>query len=131
MIDKDTNGITNVSLRNIAAFATVHGEVRAIEHDCYTAQQSGNNFECTTVVHFRDGARYSASGFACGYHGEGPRGLVEVITKYLGRTDITPELVATWLTTGTIFMVTFGQGNGCPLARYTGCQDMEFDAIVY
>ena len=120
---EEEGGVTQISLRNIEKFAAVYGEVRAIEHDTYGEER--------TKVCFAGGHVYVATGFSCGYGGEGPRGLWEIIKKYLKRDDITRDLVGGISNDNVVHLFLAGQGEAEPIIKYPGCCDSEFDVVVW
>lgn len=117
---EEEGGITQISLRNIEKLRSVHGSVRAIEHDNYSEEQ------CTNII-FADGHVHRATGFSCGYRGEGPHGLLTVMKDYLFRSDITIDHIASWSSgekIGRRYLILRGGGggNGQPFRIYNvGC----------
>lgn len=99
-------GVTRISLENLALLAPLHGPVRFIMHYA----PSGTTVEDKTLVVFQDGYRHTATGFACGYGGEGPHGLLTAIQTYLKREDITIEHICGWR--GREYLILPGVGNG-------------------
>jgi len=109
---EEEGGVTEVSLRNIEKIITGHGPVRIIIH---RADQD-DPLEQFTEIHFVDGYVHIATGFSIGYMGEGPRGLVTAIKRYLVREDITVETVSKWLH-GINYIILMGQGQGKPIFK--------------
>lgn len=99
-------GITRISLENIELLVALHGPVRFLIHYA----PAGTTVEDMTFIVFRDGFNHTATGFASGYAGEGPRGLHETIQEHLKRDDIMMEHIAGWR--GSSYMILNGQGNG-------------------
>lgn len=106
---KEECGVTRITLENLALLAPLHGPVRFLIH--YAPK--GMTSEDKTFVVFQDGYQHEASGFASGYGGEGPQGLLTAIQTYLKRRDITIEHICTWR--GKNYFVIPGEGNGQPL----------------
>lgn len=122
---EEEGGVTQVSLRNIEKFVKAHGEVRAIEHNAYGEEH--------TKVYFAGGPVYVATGFSCGYAGEGPRGLHEIIKKYLRRSDVTRDLISGMFNERVVHLFLAGEGEGHhgPVRTFKGCCDSEFDVVVW
>lgn len=95
-------GVTMVTLDNLGLLSALHGSVRFMIHSATT--------EHSTLVAFHDGYIHRATGFASGYGGEGPHGLLTAIQIYLKRNDITIEHIASWL--GRDYMILPGKGIG-------------------
>jgi len=73
---KEEGGITAHSLFNAKALSLAHGEVRHVTLD-------GNARQCDyrTTVEYEDGFHWEYTGFAWGYGGEGPNGLVTFMAE--------------------------------------------------
>lgn len=103
---KQECGVTRISLENLALLASLHGPVRFMLHWA----PAGMSSEHSTLVVFQDGYVHTVTGFASGYGGEGPHGLLTAIQTYLKRNDITIEHICSWL--GRDYMVLPGEGTG-------------------
>jgi len=103
---KEECGVTVRSLENLALLASLHGRVRFILHYA----PAGTTAEDKTLIVFQDGYRHTATGFASGYGGEGPHGLLTAIQTYLKRNDITIEHICSWR--GREYLIIPGNGNG-------------------
>jgi len=99
-------GVTRISLENLALIVPLHGPVRFILHSA----PAGTNDEHSTLIAFQDGYIHRATGFASGYGGEGPHGLLTAIQTYLKRNDITIDHICSWL--GKDYMILPGKGAG-------------------
>jgi len=121
---EEEGGITQVSLRNIAKLYKQHGKVKFVEHWTYGREQ-------TTEIFFEDGFTFVASGFGCGYVGEGSYGLLKVIELYLRRTDITIDHITAWKGDHTVYLLLRGDGQGRAVSCHSGVQDCEYDLEVW
>lgn len=103
---KEECGVTVTSLDNLGLLSVLHGPVRFILHYA----PAGSTADDRTLIAFQDGYRHAATGFASGYGGEGPHGLLMAIQTYLTRDDITIEHISSWR--GSRYLILSGQGNG-------------------
>jgi len=103
---KEECGVTVISLDNLGLLSAVHGRVRFILHYAPT----GTTMDDRTMIVFEDGWKHLATGFASGYGGEGPHGLLTAIQTYLKRDDITIEHISSWR--GKQYLILPGKGNG-------------------
>ena len=103
---KEECGVTMISLDNLGLLSALHGCVKFILHHA----PAGSTAEDKTLIAFKDGYKHTATGFASGYGGEGPHGLLTAIQTYLKRTDITIEHICAWR--GGNYLIVAGQGNG-------------------
>jgi len=120
-------GVTAISLRNIAKLISAHGIVKLIYHSPYP-----NPDDPYTEITFQDGFRWTATGFACGYGGEGPAGLATACTKFLDRWDITLDVTSRLDKDGnTCYLFTRGQGIGKLIDKVNGVMDCEFNIEIF
>lgn len=113
---KSEDGITQISLSNIALLVALHGPVRFILHFASTS----TTVDDATLIGFQDGSYHRANGFASGYGGEGPHGLLAAIETYLKRRDITIAHICKWR--GKNYFILPGNGSGqmiCHLDMHT------------
>ncbi len=111
-------GVTRISLENLSLLGVFHGRVKFIFHYA----PSGTMAEDATLVVYEDGHQHVATGFSCGYPGEGPHGLLEAIHKYLGRRDITIEHICGWREERAQgYMVLPGRGIGKAVLNLGAC----------
>lgn len=103
---KEECGVTVISLDNLGLLSALHGQVRFILHYA----PIGTTMEDKTLIAFQDGWKHTATGFASGYGGEGPHGLLTAIQTYLKRDDITIEHICSWR--GKSYLILPGKGNG-------------------
>ena len=111
---KEECGVTVISLDNLGLLSVLHGPVRFILHYA----PAGSTVEDKTLIAFKDGHRHVATGFASGYGGEGPHGLLTAIQTYLKRQDITIEHISSWR--GSRYLILPGPGNGVGTGRSRG-----------
>ncbi len=67
--------VPQISLENLALLSSLHGPVRFIIHSAPAAMNTNHS----TLVAFQDGYVHVMLGFASGFKGKGPQGLLEVI----------------------------------------------------
>ena len=103
---KKEDGITQISLENLALLAVLHGPVRFMLHHA----PHGTTVRDYTLIVFQDGTIHRATGFSSGYRGEGPHGLLTAIEKWLKRRDITIEHINKWR--GKQYLLLSDKGNG-------------------
>lgn len=113
---KEECGVTVISLDNLGLLSALHGPVRFILHYA----PAGSTVEDKTLIAFRDGYRHQATGFASGYGGEGPHGLLTAIQTYLKRDDITIEQISSWR--GNRYLILPGKGKGEQILFLAGCE---------
>ena len=113
---KEECGVTVISLDNLALLSALHGRVRFILHYAPT----GTTVEDRTMIVFEDGWKHLATGFASGYGGEGPHGLLTAIQTHLKRDDITIDHICGWR--GGRYLILSGKGNGEKLYFLAGCE---------
>lgn len=118
---EEEGGITQISLRNTEKLIQFFGPIRFVQHSTYD--------DDLTTVFFENGFEYELTGFSCGYGGEGPNGLVQFLSKFLFRKDITIEQVAKW-TRHKIYVITKGLGDGFSYRTYS-CADMEYELEIW
>lgn len=120
-------GVTRISLRNIERLISVHGKVKLIFHSPYP-----NPKEPYTKIIFQDGFSHTATGFSCGYLGEGPNGLATVCTEFLDRDDIVLRVIASLVKDGSkCYLFTRGQGTGKEMIYFMGMMDCEYDLFIF
>jgi hypothetical protein len=122
---KEEGGVTEISLENIEELVRVHGNVHFIQHWTYPKPDDPH-----TDIYFEDGFMHTATGFSTGYRGTGPHGLLKVITKRLGRDDITIEHIAKWKKGHTVWMILSSRGAGGQMITHS-CSDMEYDLEIW
>ena len=108
---KKEGGVTQISLENIALLVALHGPVRFMLHFAPTNEQVSH----ATLVGFKDGYLHRATGFASGYTGEGPCGLLAAIETWLERRDITMFHINRW--NGSRYLLLPGKGCGTRLCH--------------
>ena len=113
---KEECGVTVISLDNLGLLSVLHGPVRFILHHA----PAGSTAEDRTLIAFKDGHRHAATGFASGYGGEGPHGLLTAIQAYLQRKDITIEHICGWR--GGYYLILPGEGNAETFGFLAGCE---------
>lgn len=113
---KEECGVTMISLDNLGLLSALHGRVRFILHNAPSGTTAGDK----TLIAFEDGWKHTATGFASGYGGEGPHGLLTAIQTYLKRDDITIEHISSWR--GSRYLILPGKGNGEKLFFLAGCE---------
>lgn len=67
------SGTTRISMQNAVHMSLMHGPILGIIHSVDPDDVHA------TKIFYADGFAYLATGFTCGYSGEGPRGLLDLV----------------------------------------------------
>lgn len=108
---KQECGVTQISLENLGLCVVLHGPVRFILHSAIIGRPGQS-----TLIAFQDGHSHVATGFSCGYRGEGPHGLLHAIQDFLDRGDINIHHIADW--SGKDYLVLPGKGSAQSLHNF-------------
>lgn len=108
---KQECGVTQISLENLGLLTVLHGPVRFILHSAILGRPGQS-----TLIAFKDGYSHVATGFASGYGGEGPHGLLRAIQDFLNRGDININHIAAW--SEKDYLVLPGKGSAQSLHNF-------------